>query len=338
MMPRHIFLFLLSEIYQVSAATSDVKQGSGVITATLGQNVTLPCSCENDAVTFFTWYQQHLGDKPVIISTLMKHKKEASISPAYKERFKVAGQGGVNNLVIRDVLLSDSAIYYCGILEYNTVEFGKGVFLHVKSSSSKTKTVVHQSALGPLRVGDSVNLSCTVHAESCAEQQSFYWFRHGAAQPAIIYHNAGECIKDPGSHMRNCTLNLPLKSVSSSDAGMYYCALASCGEVVFGNGTRVQIGGDSANVPSLLAYFLSVALAVFIIVLLVLTVIMQKLKNKSCSTCKGSAASEATGGELNSHDADHLHYAALSLNRTTKRHRQKDNVTADCVYSRVRRE
>ncbi|XP_060887611.1 uncharacterized protein LOC132958657 isoform X2 [Labrus mixtus] len=123
-----------------------------------------------------------------------------------------------------------------------------------------------------------------------------------------------------------------------SEIWMYYCALASCGEVVFGNGTRVQIGGDSAKDHSLLAYFLSVALAVFIITLLVLTLIMQKLKNKSCSICKGSAASEATGGELNSHDADHLHYAALSLNRTTKRHHQKDNVTADCVYSRVRRE
>ncbi|KAM6959720.1 uncharacterized protein LKV04_021375 [Tautogolabrus adspersus] len=268
----------------------------------------------------------------------MKLNTEATISPAFKERFqvKVGVNEGINHLIIKDIRPSDSATYYCGILEFNAIEFGKGVFLHVKTSSSNT--VVHQPALDPLWVGETVNLSCTVYAEPCAEEQSFYWFRHGAAQPSIMYHSAGMCQLDSESHVKNCTLNLPIKSASSSDAGLYYCALASCGEVVFGNGTRVEVRGGSAKVPFLLVCCLSVVLAGSVIVLLILAVIIYKLNKKACSLCKGtvphltvSAASDTTR-----QDADTLHYAALSLNRTSERHRQEESTETVCVYSRVK--
>ncbi|XP_035531210.1 polymeric immunoglobulin receptor-like [Morone saxatilis] len=334
MMPLCIFLVLLSEICQVPAVdkTSGITQDSGVITAEVGQSVTLKCLCRNDAVNFFFWYQQSLGGKPLIISTWMKHSTEATISPAYERRFQVlAEEEGINHLVITDLRLSDSATYYCGILEFNEIEFGQGAFLHVKTSLSNIHAVVHQPELETFRWGDSVNLSCTVYTEKCAGEQNLYWFRHGVAQPAIMYHNAGKCMKD--SHMENCTLNLAIKSVSSSDAGMYYCALASCGEIVFGQGTRVKIAGSTSLCPGVLS-----ELAVSIILLLVLALVMYKLKKKICSVCKGtvshltcSAASDTT-----SQDADALHYAALSLKRTSERHRQEESVESVCVYSRVK--
>lgn len=222
--------------------TSGITQDSGVITAEVGQSVTLKCYCQQNTVTFLSWYQQSLGGKPLIISTWMKHSTEATISPAYERRFHVlAEEEGTNHLVITDLRLSDSATYYCGILEFNEIEFGQGAFLHVKTSLSNIHAVVHQPELETFRWGDSVNLSCTVYTEKCAGEQNLYWFRHSVAQPAIMYHNVGKCMKD--SHMENCTLNLAIKSVSSSDAGMYYCALASCGEIVFGQGTRVKIAG-----------------------------------------------------------------------------------------------
>ncbi|XP_070785946.1 uncharacterized protein [Enoplosus armatus] len=339
MMPLCTFLVLLSEICQAPAVneTSGIIQNTGVITATVGETVTLKCYCQNDAVTFLSWYQQSLGGKPLVISTRMKHNTKASIYPAYKERFQVLAEGekGINHLIIRNVSLSESATYYCGVLEFNAIEFGHGAFLHVKSSLSNTQAVVHQPALEPLWPGDSVNLSCTAYTEPCAAEQSFYWFRHGAAQPAVMYRSAGQCkdLSSQGSHMKNCTLNLPIKSVGSSDTGMYYCALASCGEIVFGNGTRVEIA-----VPPLLVYCLCVALAVSIIMLLALALIMHKLNQKSCSVCNGnvshlttSAASDAMG-----QDADILHYAALSLNRARERRHQEDNMESDCVYAGVK--
>lgn len=220
--------------------TSYITQDSGIITAEVGQNVTLRCSCENNAVTFLSWYQQSLGGKPNIISTRMKHNTQADISPVYKERFKVFTQSedGSNDLIIRDLRVSDSATYYCGILEFNAIDFGQGVFLHVKNSLSNIKPVVHQPALVPHRSGDSVNLRCTVYAEPCAGEQNLFWFRQNASLPVIMYPSERHC-----TSLKNCTLTLHITSVRSHDAGMYYCALASCGEVVFGNGTTLEIVG-----------------------------------------------------------------------------------------------
>ncbi|XP_037615458.1 uncharacterized protein LOC119482120 [Sebastes umbrosus] len=344
MMPLCVFVVLLSQICQVPAVnkTSGITQDSGLKTAKVGETVTLKCFCGDDATTFLSWYQQSLGGKPLIISNRLKYNTQGSISPMYEERFRVLAQGGqecINHLMIKDLRLSDSATYYCGILEFNAIEFGQGAFLHVKSQS-EIHAVVHQPALEPLRPGDSVNLSCTVYSEPCAGEQSLYWFRHGAAQPAIVYHSAGQCknLSTEEPHMRNCTSSLALKSVSPPDAGTYYCALASCGEIVFGSGTRVEIVGGSTKVPPFLVYCLIVALAVSIIVLLVLAFIMYKLKKKLCSDCKGTVSHLAcpASSDVMSQDADGLHYAALSVNRTSERHTQEDNVESVCVYSRVK--
>ncbi|KAF3836871.1 hypothetical protein F7725_004335 [Dissostichus mawsoni] len=226
---------MAASLSQVPAVgkNSSITQDSGIITANVGEKVTLKCNCEDESVTYLSWYQQILGDKPVIISTRMRNS-DATISPGYKERFEVFENhnGGNNDLTIKDLRLLDSATYNCGVLVFNAIEFGKGAFLHVKASKSNINAVVHQPALEPLRAGDSVNLSCSGCATECEGEQSLYWFRHGAAQPAIVYPSAGQCeiILKEGTVMRNCTLKLALKSVSSPDAGMYYCALASCGD------------------------------------------------------------------------------------------------------------
>ncbi|XP_041634767.1 signal-regulatory protein beta-2-like [Cheilinus undulatus] len=341
-MLRHIFLLLLSEICEVAALykSSAVDQVSGVLTARVGENVSLKCSYQDDTVNYVFWYQQQLGGKPAIISRQMVLETQATISSAFRGRFEVEAKvkEGNNLLIIRNIQPSDSATYFCGILEYSAIEFGQGVFLHVTSSSSSTRAVVHQPRLEPLQQGDSVNLSCTVNAEACAGEQSFYWVRHGAAQPAVMFHRAGRCVQDSESLRRECTSNLALRAVSSSDAGTYYCALDSCGEIVFGNGTRVQIKGGSTSDTHLLVYGLSAALAASIILLLILAFFTYKVNEKSCSVCKGSVSHPAgpAASEGSSRDVNFLHYVPLSLKRSSDRHRQGQSVETDCVYSRVK--
>lgn len=235
------FMHLYAGQVATGEKTSDIIQDRGVMTADVGQTVTLKCVYEGNDITFFSWYQQRLGGQPFSVSFLMKNKKKATISPPFNERFQVEGGDKRNHLKISDLRPSDSATYYCGVLEFSTIKFGPGVFLHVKTSLSNIRTLVYQPSSEALWLGDSLNLSCTVYAEKCAGEHNLYWFRHGVAQPAVMHQNVRHCMTE--SHARNCTSYFSIKSAQVSDAGVYFCALASCGEVAFGNGTRVQITG-----------------------------------------------------------------------------------------------
>lgn len=226
----------------IAVNSSFIIQDSGIRQAVVGQTVTLHCSCNSEVVTYYTWYQQKLGGKPVTIATRMR-KSQASVSDEYKARFNVTGGNGINNLTISSLLQSDSAMYYCGILEFNAIEFGAGLFLHVKTSLTRGLLAVHQPELVQLPLGHPLNLTCYTHAQQCKEEQSMFWFRQSAGKPAIIHHNVGHCVKESSSGKRNCTSYFSIKSMNASDAGMYYCALASCGEIMFGPGTLVQFPG-----------------------------------------------------------------------------------------------
>lgn len=297
-----------------------ITQDPRVVMAQIGQTVTLKCFCGEDSVTFFSWYQQSLGSKPEIIASRMRHNKEATIYSPFKGRFKVESKETINHLMIADLLLSDSATYYCGILEFNSLEFGEGTFLYVTSPLSNIQGVVYQPALDPVRPGDSVQLSCEVHGETCKGEQSLYWFRQTKGEPVIMYQNEGNCVDE--AHNRKCILTYSIKSVNSSDEGMYYCALASCGKLVFGNGTQVQLTSKQCSIFSLktimcspkifdrkqffplffrrakeskaellVVYCLSSALAVSIILLFVLAFTAYTLKRQICSVCKGRLVS-----------------------------------------------
>uniref|UniRef100_H3C0H9 Ig-like domain-containing protein n=1 Tax=Tetraodon nigroviridis TaxID=99883 RepID=H3C0H9_TETNG len=116
--------------------------------AQVGQTAILKCFCGKDSVTFFSWYQQKLGSKPVIISSRMRHNTEASVSPSFKGRFEVESTERNNHLSISNLLLSDSAVYYCGILEFNLLQFGEGTFLHVRICEVRGKISANSSDEG----------------------------------------------------------------------------------------------------------------------------------------------------------------------------------------------
>uniref|UniRef100_A0A8C7CJZ3 Ig-like domain-containing protein n=1 Tax=Oncorhynchus kisutch TaxID=8019 RepID=A0A8C7CJZ3_ONCKI len=203
-----------------------------LISPNVGDTVTLHCFYEGDMAVTFSWYKQPFGNIPRVMSTF----------------FYKYDSGEKNHLRISDMELSDSALYYCGSAYGNKVEFGEGTILIVKGSESNSKTVVHQSVSKSVQPGDSVSLNCTIHTETCAGEHSVYWFRHGSGEsrPGIIYTHgdrSDQCEKssEAESSTQSCVYNLPKRNLSPSDAGTYYCAVASCGEIVFGNGTKLDI-------------------------------------------------------------------------------------------------
>uniref|UniRef100_A0A665WCF5 Ig-like domain-containing protein n=1 Tax=Echeneis naucrates TaxID=173247 RepID=A0A665WCF5_ECHNA len=130
----------------------------------------------------------------------------------------------------------------------------------------------------PVRPGDSVTLQCSVLFDSekktCPGDHSVYWFRAGSdeAHPSFIYAHGNNrdhyhCKKSPESESTQKCDYFFSKNVSSSDAGTHYCAVATCGEILFGNGTKLEIEGKSGiflyNCSNCLFLFLISGCSVF---------------------------------------------------------------------------
>uniref|UniRef100_A0A8C7JJC9 Ig-like domain-containing protein n=1 Tax=Oncorhynchus kisutch TaxID=8019 RepID=A0A8C7JJC9_ONCKI len=220
--------------------SSSISQKNGLMSANVGDTVVLLCFNKGDVGIMFSWYKQCFGNIPQLISTIYKYARNATFYHEFKNnpRFSVEG----------DVELSDTGTYYCGSAFGNNVEFGQGVILIIKGSGSRNMPVIHQSVSESVQPGDSVTLNCTIHTETCAGEHSVYWFRHGSGEshPGIIYTHgdrSDQCEKSPeaGSPTQSCVYNLPKRNLSLSDAGTYYCAVASCGKILFGNGTKLDV-------------------------------------------------------------------------------------------------
>jgi len=112
--------------------------------------------------------------------------------------------------------------------------------------------VIQEPPSDPVHPGDPVTLQCSVlfksEKKTCSADHSVHWFRAGSdeSHPGFIYAhgNSGDgCERLPETNStQKCVYNLS-RSVSSSDAGTYYCAVAACGEIIFGNGAKLDIEG-----------------------------------------------------------------------------------------------
>uniref|UniRef100_A0A3B3S8C3 Ig-like domain-containing protein n=1 Tax=Paramormyrops kingsleyae TaxID=1676925 RepID=A0A3B3S8C3_9TELE len=197
-----------------------------LLTFQVGDTVTLRCFYTKNIPSYMSWYKQSGGWKPRLIST---------------------NEEEINHLIISNTQDSDSAMYYCGATSLHIVHFGNGTLLVTGMPVSDT-----------VQPGDSVSLQCTIETGSCAGEHSVYWFRHGSGEslPGVIYthgNRSDECEKSPeaGSPTRSCVYSLPKRNLSLSDAGTYYCAVAMCGEILFGNGNCLEMLVNKKKVVTL---------------------------------------------------------------------------------------
>ncbi|XP_068571578.1 uncharacterized protein [Cebidichthys violaceus] len=194
--------------------------------------------------------------------------------------------------------LSDTGVYYCLRVNRLDVILLNGTFLRIGGPEPNITAIIQERLSDPVHPGDSVTLQCSVLSDSeektCPEEQSVYWFRAGSngSYPSVIYaqrnNNAG-CEKSPEAHSpQKCVYSFS-KNVGFSDAGTYYCAVATCGEILFGNGTKLDIEetgswsfGDGT--------FLVLLCAVFTISVNVAAVLIYAIKKNKCDYCNNEAA------------------------------------------------
>ncbi|XP_061565767.1 uncharacterized protein LOC133420182 isoform X2 [Cololabis saira] len=329
-----------------SRSSPSVTQDSGFISTNIGDTITLRCFYNHSTLLF--WYMQPLGEKPKLISTFYDYGMVTTFHDKFNNnsRFSLDTKNDKHHLTISDLTYSDSATYYCAISSEAVLIFGDGATVSVKGSGFNLQVLVHQSAPQIMQTGDSpwLPLNCAVHsiAVKCDGKQNkhtLYRFKDSEdVHPAYIYahgENNDQGERKSNKESQSCAYNLPNMNLTLSDPGTIYCAVASCGHILFGNKTKVDAPRE---VDSILVYFLTGAL-IFTTILVVLLIIAVHQMNKT-SRCQSAderfpAPPTADVGWKNQ-DADNPQYAALDLNQVNRLRRQKSSAESTCVYSSVK--
>uniref|UniRef100_A0A8D3AG47 Ig-like domain-containing protein n=1 Tax=Scophthalmus maximus TaxID=52904 RepID=A0A8D3AG47_SCOMX len=257
-------------------------------TAGVGHDVDLTCSRHETvyAANLF-WIRLVSGNFPEVLGVTPTFNYTDVIETPH---FTVKQEPGIFLLRIKKTERSDTGVYYCIRVEQLVMIFLKGTFLRIKEPD--VSTVIQVPPSDPVGPGDPVTLQCSVLSDSenntCPGYHSVFWFRSGSdeSHPSLIHahgNSRDECEKNPEDHWpQKCVYNF-CKNVSSSDAGTHYCAVATCGEILFGRGTKHPTCGMYRRpIQFCFCYVLHWAIS-----LIVIGFLIHIIKEKMCDCCKG---------------------------------------------------
>ncbi|XP_044061706.1 uncharacterized protein LOC122880526 isoform X2 [Siniperca chuatsi] len=342
-----LIIFYLLLMLRVGRCTDD----QNLVTVTVGQDVTLTCARQTSLYqeTLF-WIRLVSGNLPEVLGTTFNFDyDDVKKTP----RFTAKQEPGSFLLNISTTKLSDTGVYYCIKVNQLDMKFVKGTFLRIKGPEPDITAIIQVPPSDPVRPGDSVTLQCSVLSDSenktCPGAHSVYWFRAGSdeSHPSVIYahgNSGDECEKSLEARSpQKCVYNFS-KNVSSSDAGTYYCAVATCGEILFGNGTKldIQVNMWDLQTANTVLFLLCAALAISLIVIAFL---IHTIKKKSCGCFNVAVALQTDGatasGDLQSQQRDEnsLVYSAPTFTKRKTGKAERRNVKTaegETVYTDVR--
>uniref|UniRef100_A0A674N1Y9 Ig-like domain-containing protein n=1 Tax=Takifugu rubripes TaxID=31033 RepID=A0A674N1Y9_TAKRU len=328
----YLCLFLWTFVL-TDETSSFVHPVNSFVFANIGENVTLQCSRKDEPVTAFFWYKQTQGDKPKLISTFYEDDVNVGFSKEFKNgRFSGNITEKNYHLTIASLSPLDSAVYYCGSSSMHEFKFEKIYIVHIPILHLTVPVEVHQSPSKSVQSGGFVTLNCRVHTGTCEEEHTVYWFKKsGESVPELIYTHGGK--KEQCERKNTCFYNLPMRNLNTSKAGTYYCAVATCGQILFGNGTKLDIGqygqnrASSSDKP---VYFLTGALVFTTILCVLLALSLFKLHKRISSQNTGTPT-DPSCDMTGSGQEKNLHYANISHQNLNKSRRITE--TSNCVYS-----
>ncbi|XP_038554921.1 uncharacterized protein LOC119888438 [Micropterus salmoides] len=253
----------------------------------VGGNVTLHCPVSEKEGKFFHWYKQSLGYmvQSVAAGTFNRQTFTAQFN---NSRFTVTEGQAEYLLTIRNVSKEDEATYLCQSGTPYSQSFVKGTFLAVNDRSQQKSVNVKQTPeTASVQSGGTLTLQCSLPSKNkgntsqCPGEHSVYWFRAESEKfyPSIIYtpkKSSDEQVE------KSCVYSLSKTIQSSSDAGTYYCAVVTCGEILFGEGTKVE---TRPELDSIVAIVLGALLACCVIVIVLLVFHINRIR--VCKYCKG---------------------------------------------------
>ncbi|KAI4882372.1 hypothetical protein NFI96_034472 [Prochilodus magdalenae] len=217
-----------------------------VISAKPGQAVTLNCMfASQSSVDVKMWYKQRLEHAPLEVGTQLEGKSGMISNKFDRSRYKISRTASGVSLRIEGVTKEDEGMYFCGAAGTKTLDFSNSTFLAV--TGQLDISVLQTPAQGPVSPGEPVTLQCTVLSDLRAADLRVLWFRAAAGQsfPEIIYtHQNSSSRQCEISSSKNCSVyNFSRNILNHHHTGTYYCAVAACGRIIFGNGTAVGLNG-----------------------------------------------------------------------------------------------
>ncbi|XP_049895722.1 uncharacterized protein LOC126387225, partial [Epinephelus moara] len=277
---KMVIIFYLLLMLRVGRCTDD--HVFETTTVEVGDDVTLNCTRQTsiNQETLF-WIRLVSGKTPEFLGgTFAFDYKDVNKTP----HITAKQEPGSFILHIHETKLSDTGLYYCLKVNVLDMTFSKSTLLRVKGPEPDI-TAVTQDLSDPVRPGDSVTLQCSVLSDSEKKTCLVYWFRAASdeSHPSFIYTHGCEKSPEAGSPQK-CIYSFS-KDVSSSDAETYYCAVATCGEILFGNGAKLDVEElnmwdlQKANIL-LFLLFAALALSLSVIAFLIYTI-----KKKTCDRC-----------------------------------------------------
>uniref|UniRef100_A0A3Q2URX5 Ig-like domain-containing protein n=1 Tax=Haplochromis burtoni TaxID=8153 RepID=A0A3Q2URX5_HAPBU len=227
--------------------TAEVPHLISLTTLELGGNATFHCPFSEKADRFFHWYKQSLGKMVQTVATVV-YKKIELISPFNHTRFHVHKSNDQCVLTINHINKEDEATYFCQTGSEFLQHFVRGFFLAVNDYNHQTSVYVTQTPKSSsVQLGNTVTLQCsflTKNKESsaqCPSDRSVHWFKSGSGEnhPSIIYRNFTHS-NNMDDTERRCIYHLSKTIQNLSDTGTYYCAVVTCGVILFGEGSKVD--------------------------------------------------------------------------------------------------
>ncbi|MEQ2297030.1 hypothetical protein AMECASPLE_030555 [Ameca splendens] len=303
-----------------------------VVTVQLGEPVTLTClfTETTQSISWLHWYRQTAGDTLKLIS-MVRHNTNPTYGPGFSSpSFHTTLDNKISNLSILKTTTEDEGMYHCANINWLESTWS-GTYLLLKGNTETTSSyhVVQQAAvLDPSHPADSETLQCSLFSEpegkNCSGDPNVFWFRTTSDKsfPELIYTDGKipENCEKTSSAQKKCSYNF-YKNVASSDVGTYYCAVATCGQILLGNGTKVEIANSSRS-AELLVVTTVICLAISVIVNIVLICCgTQRTSRINFTETSSSQVQYTSQPDGITEDGEHLTYAALhfSTGTTNKR-------------------
>ncbi|XP_062249543.1 uncharacterized protein LOC133958654 [Platichthys flesus] len=316
-------LILFQLLLLLGATRSAFGQIIETKTADVGEEVKLMCSRQKkDFTATLFWIRLVSGNLPEFLGGTYYYDHTGVKKTPH---FTVKQEPGSFVLYINKAKPSDAGVYYCIEQKYLHMKLLIGTFLKIKGPEPDITAVIQVPPSYPVGSGDSVTLQCSVLSDSvnrtCPRYDKLYWFRADESHPSLVYvhgSSGDECNRSLESRSpHRCVFNF-CKSFSSSDFGTYYCAVVTCGEILFGQGIKLEnkvVNMWNLQKTNTVLYLLSAALTISVIVVVVL------FKKKTCDCCKAGVSLQteaaAVGGNPPSQQRheDSLVYSAPTFTR-----------------------